>query len=41
VADVAAGGATENFFVIATGRQESVPLFIELTAKHLGWNAIT
>ncbi len=33
-------GLPENF-VIATGRQESVTRFIELTAKHLGWNGIT
>ena len=27
-------------FVIATGRQESVRRFIELTAQHLGWSSI-
>ena len=27
-------------FVIATGRQESVRRFIELTAQQLGWGAI-
>ena len=27
-------------FVIATGRQESVRRFIELTAEQLGWSSI-
>ena len=39
MADVAAGGTPKDF-VIATGRQESVRRFIELTALELGWGSI-
>ena len=36
--DAAAGAA--GGFVIATGRQESVRRFIELTVQQLGWGAM-